>query len=241
MLTNIIPEIVALPFALTLYFFMLFRYRNQSRKDVSFTHNLLVVSISIIIDILTCIFTDTGIVSEGIIIGIHTLSLVSYAFIPFFFILYIYDYSDNVNSRSRPVMTAVTYLVFTAVAVLFLQNLINENIFGTDENGRFFRSDLYPVFAFGAPCIFGIYAFISTIVFRKNIRRSQFIVIIFSFVIVGISIILQLTVFSNYNVILAGVTIGLYEMFLSHETPEYYELAETLKDLEKSREEEKQA
>ncbi|MBP5605980.1 MAG: response regulator, partial [Ruminiclostridium sp.] len=241
MLTNIIPEIVALPFALTLYFFMLVRYRNQSRKDVSFRHNLLVVSISIIIDILTCIFTDTGIVSENIIIGIHTFSLISYAFIPFFFILYIYDYSDNVNKRSRPVMTAVSYLVFAAVAVTFLQNLINENIFGTDENGRFFRSSLYPVFEFGARCIFGIYALISTIFFRKSIRRSQFIVIIFSFVIVGISIILQLTVFSNYNVILAGVTIGLYEMFLSHETPEYYELAETLKDLEKSREEEKQA
>ncbi len=241
MFTNIIPEIVALPFALTLYFFMLFRYRNQSRKDVSFRHNLLVVSISIIIDILDCIVMDTGMVSESLIIGIHTLSLISYAFIPFFYILYIYDYSDDISSSSRTVLTVVSYIVFTADAVLFVQNLINENIFGTDENGRFFRSDLYAVFAFGTPFIFGIYALISTIVFRKKIRRSQFIVIIFSFIIVGISIFLQLTVFSDYYVILAGVTIGLYEMFLSHETPEYYELAETLKDLEKSREEEKQA
>lgn len=239
---NALPEIVALPFIVTLYGFLIIRYKDRTKKEISFRRMVFFIMLSDILDILVAYITGMETVSNGFAIVLNTLDHISLTCSSFCFIVYVYDYIDeHRNKQVTRVLMAFNQMMLVATMILFMQNFITGNVLGFDQNGMYYEGPLFDIVTYGIPMYFNIYAFTAVVVYRKCFRKAQKIAIGFGFAVMGLSVILQLFVLEDMLISLAGVVFAVFIIFLSHETPDYYDLEHAMEALRKSREEEEQA
>lgn len=237
-----IAEVVALPFIMALYGSLRVRYRNRTKKEASFGRMVLFAMLSVILDILVAYLTGSDVISNGFIIVMNTLDHICLTCASFSLIVYIYDYIEESTSvRARKLFMAVNQIILVITMVIFLQNFITGNVLGFDSTGNYYEGPLFRITCYGIPVYYSIYAMTALIVYHRYFRCSQIIAMATAQVVTGIAIALQFFVFPYYLLSMAGMTFGLFLVFLSHETPDSYELSEAVEELRKSREEEEQA
>ncbi len=239
---NSLAEIVTIPFIVTIYLFLLLRYKNSTNKERSFRRMVMFVLLSNICDVGVGHVTGSAFVPNGFVIVLNTLDHILLTCCAFSFIVYIYDYVEKFTDyKARKICMIVNQIVLIGSMFLYLQNFITGTVFGFDESGNYYEGPLFMFAAYGIPSYFNIYSLVAVIVYYRYFRRSQLIAIMFSFVAMWIAVFLQLVVFPGYLLSMTGIVFGLFLVFLSHETPEYYNLEEAMEKLRQSREEEEQA
>ena len=235
-------ELAVLPFIITLYGFLLIRYKNRTKKEKSFTRMVLFVMLSDIFDVLVAYITGAEGISNGLIIVLNTIDHICLTSASFSFIIYIYDYiEETTHVTLRRIVMGVNQLILVATMILFLQNFMTGNVLGFDASGSYYEGPLFIPVAYGIPLYYNLYAATAVIVYRKYFRRTQKIAIFTAFFFMGVAVTMQLFIFKDYLITLAGVVFGIFIVFLSHETPDYYDLEDAMEDLRRSREEEEQA
>ena len=241
---NAMPELITLPFAITLYFYLLLRYKNRTNKESSFRRMVLFVVLASFFDVLVSLLTDSDIIDinipSGVIIVLNTLDHISASCASYVFIIYVYDYIEY-RGRARRVCMIGNQVILLGMIVMFMQNLITGNVFGYDENGMYYEGPLFVYAAYIIPLYFGVFAVVAVIVYRSSFRRIQYYALLGSETAIVGSSIIQYIFDNKYLVAFSGAVFGLFLVFLSHETPDYYDLETVMEDLRKSREEEKEA
>ena len=241
---NAIPEFITLPFVIALYFFLLLRYKNHTNKEIAFRRTVLLVALASLFDVIVSVITGTDFLSSdisvGIIIVLNTLDHISSASASYCFIVYVYSYVEE-TSRAKRILTGLNQIMLLGVIVIYLQNMITGNIFGYDSAGGYYEGALFPLAAYGLPLYFNIYAMIALFGYRKKFRRSQLLSMYVAAITTIITGMVQFLIENRYLIALSGAAFGLFMVFLSHETPDYYSLETAMEDLRKSRAEEEQA
>ena len=239
---NAIAEVVTIPFVVTIYLFLLTRYKNRTNKERSFRRTVLFVMLSNILDIIVAVVTPDKSVSNGLVIVLNTIDHIFLTCSAFCFIIYIYDYvEESISIKVRLACMISNQVILVGTMVLFLQNFLTGNVLGFDENGDYYEGPLFMLVAYGIPSYFNIYSLVALIVYRRYFRRTQLIAIMCSFIAMLIAVILQIFILPGYLLSMVGVVFGLFLVFLSHETPDYYNFEEAMEKLRLSREEEEQA
>ena len=238
---NPVPELITLPFIITLYIFLWVRYKNATKKETAFRRVVFFVILASALDVLVGMLTGAENVPGGLIIVLNTVDHLAASCSSYCLIAYVYDYVDENASRSRRIMMKLNQLVLVAVVIVLLQNLITGNVFGYDENGEYYEGSMFLFATYGLPIYFNLYAVIVAICYRKYFRRSQLMMIYFSTVIIAIMAVVQVLIGNRYLMTFSGAAFGLFLIFLSHETPEGYNLVDAMEALKRSRAEEEQA
>jgi putative nucleotidyltransferase with HDIG domain len=238
---NPLPELMTLPFIITLYLFLWVRYYNKStKKERAFRRMVFFVIIASVLDVLVGYLTGADGITGGPIIVINTLDHLAATCSSFCLVVYVYDYIEK-GSRATRIMTAVNQMILVGVMIFLLQNLITGNVFGYDDRGNYYEGPLFLLAAYGAPVYFSIYGLAAVIVYRKYFRRIQLVMMLLSCTMIGAMIVVQLALEHKYLMVFSGAAFGCFLIFLSHETPESYNLNDAMEELKRAREEEEQA
>ena len=237
---NPIPELITLPFIITLYIYLWVRYKNATPKENAFRRMVFFVILASALDVVVGFLTGAEDIPRGLVIVINTLDHLAATCSSFCMIVYVYQYIEH-PSRAKKIMSMVNQLLLVGVAVILLQNLITGNIFGYDDNGNYYEGPLFLVGTYVAPVYFYIYGLVAAINYRKYFRRMQLVMMIMSCSMIGVMVVVQLYLESKYLMVFSGAAFGLFLIFLSHDTPESYNLSDAMEELRKSRAEEEQA
>ena len=237
---NPIPELITLPFIITLYIFLWVRYKNATEKESTFRRMVFFVILASFFDVLVGFMTGAENVPSGLIIIINTLDHIASTCSSYCLIIYVYSYIEE-PGRGKKIMSIINQLLLVGVMVLMLQNLITGNIFGLDDDGNYYEGPLFMLAAYGAPVYFTIYGVVAGVNYRKYFRRSQLVMLMTANAIIVIVTVIQLYLNNKYLMAMSGAVFGLFLIFLSHETPESYNLTNAMEALKRSRAEEEQA
>ena len=238
---NPIPELITLPFVITLYVFLWVRYKNATKKETAFRRMVFFVILASALDVVVGFLTGVENVPSSLIIVVNTIDHLAASCSSYCLVVYVYDYVEEEASLSKRIMSRINQIVLIAVMIIMLQNLITGNVFGYDEAGEYYEGPMFLLATYGLPIYFNIYAVIAVIGYRRYFRRLQLIMIYISNVIIAVIAVVQILMDNKYLMTFSGASFALFLIFLSHETPESYNLTNAMEELRKSREEEEQA
>ena len=233
-------ELAAIPFIVILYVFLLIRYKSRTVKDKMFSRMVLFIALADIFDVILISVTNSPLHSNGFAMVLNVIDHLCAASSGLAFIKYVYSYV-TVRSRLRKIFNYVNCILFIGLIVLFMQNFFTGNIFSFTDEGAYVEGPLFMLVSYVIPFYFNFYAALVIIVYRRNFRRSQLIALLTSFIAIVVIILLQMFVFTDVLMTFFAATVGVFIIFLSHETPDYYELEATMDQLAAAREQEEQA
>ncbi len=233
-------EVAAIPFILTLYVYLMISYKNRTEQDKMFSRMVLFIALADIFDVLIVLVTNSDLHSNGFSMMLNTIDHLCAVASGVTFIRYAYAYVD-VHTPARRVFGIINNSLLIAVTVLYMQNFITGNIFGFTEAGEYVEGPLFILATYLIPLYFNIYAVMVVMIYRRNFRKQQLRAITIGGIFLGIIFFLQLFVFKGTLMVFFGAALAVFIMFLSHETPDYYELMATMDELKHSREEEENA
>ncbi len=239
---NVLMEVAAIPFIMILFFFLIIKYKKRTKQDKFFLNMVFFIMAVDILDVLLVYFTNYHIGSAGFIIVLNTLDHLLSLCSAFTLIQYVYAYVNyKADNPVRRFLSIFNQLLLVLSMILFLQNFITGNIIWYDGNGGYYEGPLFLLVSYALQGYYILYATVVVLVYHKEFRRIQFVSILTGIFIIIVFITLQLTVFKGYLITYLGATLSVFIIFMSHETPDFYELEKKNEELRQSREEEQQA
>ncbi len=235
-------ELAAIPFIAILFFFLIVRYKNRTKQDKLFLGMVFFCLMTDMLDVALVWVTNNKLGSEGFIIVLNTLDHLANLFSAFTLVYYIYAYVDpSKHSSARHILTIINQVLLALGLILFLQNFLSGNVLWYDDYGGYYEGPLFVPLSYLLPAYYILYAAATVIVYHKEFRRIQLVALLSAIGLLIVFIVLQMTLLQGYLMAYFGVTISCFIIFLSHETPDFYELERKNEELRRSREEEQQA
>ncbi len=237
---NTIFELAAIPFILGLHIYLAIRYKKRTEKEKAFSRMVTFIMLANVFDVSVVWLSNSSLATSGIVVIVNTLDHLCAIFSAFCTVEYIYAYIPK-GYKSRSVGTIINQILILVGILVYLQNLLTGNVFGVDENGQYYEAFLFIPATYLLPLYYVLYACVITIIHRKCFRKAQLIAMATGFAALFVLYTLQLTLLQGYLVSFFASALAAFIIFLSHETPDYYELELVMEDLKRSKEEESEA
>lgn len=232
---NISLEVAAIFFMAIVYTFLYIQYGHGSRVNQKFRRLTFAVLLANLFDVATAVTISYGTMIPPVFnLLLNTVYLIIDAFVGYYFLSYVYAYV-SLDGEVTVGQKAIRVLVGTYIAS-FLLNLFTKHYIYFDAEGNYQHGPLYAVlFVMPVFCI-GVAAAVMWRN-REHFQRRQQISIAIFIAVVFCGNVGQALFFPNVLLGLFTVALGILIDTFSLETPDFQKLTETLKVLERTKEE----
>ena len=224
--SNIYFEATAAVFGLVLCVFLFF-----DRDETRFEYRILTYAcvLSAIIDVVTMIVTQgmAGHVPHFLIRFLNTVNYMSFGYIAYLLILYIFSYyqpTQAVHLLKKVFLVIIVLFTFPVILNLFFPLVVDYD----EEHKVYVHGPLQLTIRYVIPLFIVTCAFISIIVHKKEFSRKQRAALYITYVLVLFSCALQAVYGARFPVAYCGAILGVYNLFFSIESPDYRRLSELI-------------
>ena len=235
---NIFLEVAVIPLDITLYCYLVFRYKNMTKVNDAFRRFAFLVMIADIVDVITAIGTSAhSLMPNPAHQVLNIMDSLFTSFAAFAFIYYIYAYS-GMDKKSFKIRSIINHVLLVINMLLLFTNPLTGWVFTYDAGGNYIHQFLFVPVAYGFPILFFAIGSIHMLTHRSKYKTTQVISMLIGIVAASVLFLLQMLYFDNVLITLFIASIGVLIIFLSLETPDYVNLLKTKAELNEARERE---
>lgn len=229
---NIYFGVAAIAFVVLLLIYLFVEYPKMSESNLRFRHMVLSLLISDIFDVATAITIDHGSSVPPLFNQIlNTIFFIVSAYMALCYVRYIESFVKGGKLRKifKPCLC-----IFIVYIIAMIGNFFFGYVFSFNAQGEYIHGPLYPI-SYGTQvliCIIGLfYIFIHRHDFEK---RQKYALWLFLFLIV-VGFVLQIIFFPKTLLAMYMGSLAAFIFLFVIETPDYHQLAKTLKELDKQK------
>lgn len=228
---NIDFGLASAAYMIILYIFLLVQYSGQLERNRKFQKIALLVLLVDILDIVTAVAISYGKNVPG---GVNLLLNMLYFMLE---AIFVYKFACYVASYVHPMREKFwghnLCKVICGIYLLWLLiNAFTGQIFSFNEEGEYIHGIFYPL-VFLIPFFYIVYAAVILIYNHKAFQMKQKVSLAFFIVLNIIGPLVQMMFFPNILLSVFTVTLAVFIMLFSLETPDYQKLMETMAELER--------
>lgn len=231
---NIFLEAAVIPMDIVLCCFLVARYTNPTKVNVTFRRFAFIIMAADIVDVITAIVTSANeFVPNSIHYFFNITDSVLAAFSGLSFVYYIYAYDEAGKEKLKHRNMINTVLMAVDLSLL-LTNPITGWVFTYDADGQYIHQALFVPVAYGFPFLFYGIGSAYMLTHQTKYKKRQVKTLVFAMLFISVFFLLQMLFFDNVLITFFVASIGVLVMFLSLETPDYVRLVKTLNELHES-------
>ena len=168
-----------------------------------------------------------GHVPHFLIRFLNTVNYMSFGYIAYLLILYIFSYyqpTQAVHLLKKVFLVIIVLFTFPVILNLFFPLVVDYD----EEHKVYVHGPLQLTIGYVIPLFIVTCAFISIIVHKKEFSRKQRAALYITYVLVLFSCALQAVYGARFPVAYCGAILGVYNLFFSIESPDYRRLSELI-------------
>ena len=202
---NIFFELAILPLDITLYFFLLIKWKNSySPARFRFRMLTLVITIADAMNILNItLINQYARVPNELHILTHSLDVFFSMCASYEFVQYIYAYIDDEKFKRKGTIT--NQVIMTIMVLLLIQNIFTENIFSYNDSGAMEKGVLFTMLTYFVPLYFVIHSIVILAVRREVFDNGQWFALVASLIILNVMFIVQILFLLNMPKLTKGL------------------------------------
>lgn len=232
---NISIELASVIFVAVLCIYQEVQYSSKQEVNRAFKRMAWTVLLALCMDIVTAVtISYAAMIPNWINLILNTIYFEADALIAFYFTLYIAVYAYKREERKG--FLRLNNAIQTAYLCILLMNTATGWVFSFDDGGEYIHGPIYMI-VYIMPLYYLLFT-IGMLISKWTVfqRRQRFSIIFFeTFIVVGLA--LQILFFPHVLLSVFAISIGLVVLQYSLETPDYQRLMNTMKELERAKEE----
>ncbi len=237
---NVLFELSILPVDVILVLFVMSTYNNDDEKNYRFKIFSSFVTVSTMFNI-----------TNAIVMSMHTsvplwfhksfnsFNLVLSISCSMTFFYYAVVFVGAL--KHKKILYIYSYVVGVLFLILLAVNLFTGIIFSYDSNYTMVKTPLWGVMAFMVPLSFVVISVFIFIFMKRKLSSAQIFYLSLGLLTLIVVFSIQMLLYENMLISYYIVSVGMFMVFLTLETPDYSKLLRTLAELDETREREKKA